>query len=263
MKIRYFLKNEFSYQFQSGFVFYGYLIGIFINLIVYYYTSKAFAPTLTTGTTYLKNGYFEFIILGELCLLVAQISISEGQDAFFRYKESGLVECFYFSKTGLLRSLFYLYLSLVVVTSIYFISTIIFSQLFFSMSLTLSQVLRLSILQFLSALFFLGLFLFNLSLSALIGRRNGSIQHIVNLLTFFSGAYFPLDLISSELVRGVLRASPFALIIDFARSFVYNGKFFSYEFFMLIVWLMATLFCAFLVYLFKLKKNGLGTYVSP
>ena len=263
MKIFNFLRNEFKFQFQSSFVFYGYLIGILINLLVYYFTSKAFVPTLGLEAKYLEHGYFEYIILGELCLLVAQISISEGQDAFFRYKESGVLELFYFSSIGLKKALTYLYGSLVLLTFIYLVSTIFFSSLFFSISLTLVQIFRLFLLQIMSGLFFVGLYYLNLTISALIGRRNGSIQHVVNLLTFFSGAYFPLELIGSETIRLILKASPFSLLVQFSRDFIYEGKLWGDEFLGLTCWFFVTMGMALAIYSFFIKKNGMGKYVSP
>lgn len=263
MKIFHFLRNEFKFQFQSHVVLYGYLIGIFINLLVYYFTSKAFVPTLGLETQYLKHGYFEYIIIGELCLLVAQISISEGQDAFFRYKESGILELFHFSTIGLKKAMTYLYGSLVLLTFVYLISTVIFSSLFFSMSLTALQISRLFALQIMSGIFFIGLYYLNLTISALIGRRNGSIQHFVNLLTFFSGAYFPLELIGSETIRQLLKASPFALLVQFSREFIYEGIFWGDELLGLVCWFLVTIIFATMTYVFLLKKNGVGKYVTP
>lgn len=257
-----YIKNEFKFHFQSRIILLGYIIGILINLIVYYFSSKVFVPnTLVTGE-FLEYGYFEYIILGEICLIISQVSLNEGQDAFFRYKESGVIEQFYFSKDGLLSNLTNLYISLIAINFLHVMISVFFSKVFFSASFNHFQIIRMLFLQFFSGFSFIGLFYLNLSLSALMGRRNGSLQHLVNVLTFFSGAYFPLSILPVPFLRDILSASPFSLIVNFSRTFIYQGVVKWSMFLGLVGWLFITLLFSSLIFLY-LKKKGIGRYVSP
>lgn len=258
-----FIKNEFKFQFQNKFVLGGYFVGILVNLLVYYYSSKVFVPNVALKGEFLEFGYFEYILLGEMCLIIAQVSLNEGQDAFFRYKESGVLEQFYFSKDGIIKNLTKLYTSLVLINFVHIIVSIILAKTFFHASFDFFQMVRIFVVQLFSGIMFLGLYYLNLSFSAFMGRRNGSLQHVVNILTFFSGAYFPLSIIPFPFLREALGVTPFTLIVNFSRTFIYQGSIRLDALFGLVVWFFISVFVSYLFYLKIMKRKGLGCYVSP
>jgi len=223
MKFYSFFKAEFKYQFQSNLAIAGYAIGIFLNLLVYYFTAKAFLPNVNIPNEFLSRGYFEFIIVGELCLMISQISLSESQESFFKLRDAGVLGQLYFSRLGLIKSLLNNYYSLVLLKVLFIIVSLILSVLFFDLSLDAQMLFRFLLLQILSSVFFLGFYFLSLSISALVGRRNHSLQHLINILTFFSGAYFPLEIFTSSLLKNILSHSPFALQVKLTRNFVYTG----------------------------------------
>lgn len=223
MRFLSFLKIEAKYQFDSFYVLWGYFFGILLNLTVYYFTAKAFSPNLSLQNAFLSKGYFEFIIIGELCLMIPQISISEGQEAFFRLKEAGVLGHLYFSRTGFIASLVNVYFSLIFFKLIFILCSLYFGILFFHLSLDSYTIIKFILIQVLSSLFFISFYLCNLSISILIGRRNNSFNQLVNVLSFFSGAYFPLEIFSSPLLKNILSHSPFALHVSITRSLIYRG----------------------------------------
>lgn len=262
MFVNYF-KNEFKFQFQNKLVLGGYFVGILVNLLVYYYSSKVFVPNTVLKGEFLEFGYFEYILLGEICLIIAQVSLNEGQDAFFRYKESGVLEQFYFSKDGIIRNLTKLYTSLVLINFLHIIISIVLAKVAFHASFDFFQVVRIVFVQLFSGVMFLGLYYLNLAFSALMGRRNGSLQHVVNILTFFSGAYFPLSIIPFSFLREALGMTPFTLIVNFSRTFIYQGTIRQDALLGLVVWFLISVFVSYLLYVKIMKRKGLGCYVSP
>ena len=258
-----FIRNEFKFQFQNKLVLGGYVVGILINLLVYYYSSKVFVPNTILKGEFLEFGYFEYILLGEMCLIVAQVSLNEGQDAFFRYKENGVLEQFYFSKKGLIKNLTKLYSSLVLINFVHILISIVLAKVVFHASFDFPQMVRIVVVQLFSGFMFLGMYYLNLTFSAFMGRRNGSLQHVVNILTFFSGAYFPLSLIPVPFLREVLGVSPFTLVVNFSRTFIYQGGIKLDALLGLFVWFLISIFVSYLFYFKKMKRKGLGCYVSP
>lgn len=258
-----FIKTEFKFQFQNKLVLIGYSVGILVNLLVYYYSSKVFIPNVNLSGEFLEHGYFEYILLGEICLMISQVSLNEGQDAFFRYKESGVLEQFYFSKKGLVSNLSKLYISLITINFLHILISLFFAKVIFHASFNYFQIVRVLNVQIFSAFIFLGLYYLNLVFSALMGRRNGSIQHFVNVLTFFSGAYFPLSIIPFSFLREVLSLSPFTLIVSFSRTYIYLGQVKFDILLALVLWLLVSFIISFFLYFIFLKKKGIGRYVSP
>jgi ABC-type polysaccharide/polyol phosphate export permease len=256
MKWPAFIKAEYRYQFGSSFALWGYGIGIFLNLLIYYFTSKAFSPIASIGNVFLSKGYFEFIIIGELSLIIPQIAIGEGQEAFFRFKESGILEQLYFSKLGLFKSLIHVYYSLIFFKFIFILFSLVIAAAFFHLSLSFTAIVLFLSVQLLSSFLFLGIYFLNLCISFLIGRRNGSIQHIVNVLCFFSGAYFPLEIFSSVAIRNILSHSPFALQVVMTRSLIYNQNFGDFQnAIYYLTWCLAPAALAFILFRFFIRRK--------
>jgi ABC-type polysaccharide/polyol phosphate export permease len=258
MKCWPFLKAEYKFQFQSSFALYGYIAGIFLNLLVYFFTAKAFVPNTSFANAFLDKGYFEFIIIGELCLIIPQISLGDGQEAFFRLKEAGVLGQLYFSRLGLIKSLVHVYHSLLFFRMIFILCSLIFGFLFFDLSFNFMMVFKFLVIQLFGSIIFIGFYFCNLAFSALVGRRNSTIHHIVNVLCFFSGAYFPLDVFSSPLLRNILTYSPFALHVTLTRDFVYNKASISNEnIFFYFFWCFTPLAVSWLIYRY-IRVHKLG-----
>lgn len=259
--ILHFFKAEFKYYFRSKFALVGYVIGILLNLTVYYFTAKAFVPKDNLNNLFLNRGYFEYIVFGELLLILAQVSLGQGQESFFRYKESGILEQLFFSKTKILRSAIYIYVSLCMIQFLFVFFTLIFSWSFFSVEFDALFFIRLCTAILFCGVLFSGLYFLNLTISAFIGRRNGSLGHFVNLMTIFSGAYFPLEVFSSEILRKALSLSPFALFVSWSRSFVYLGSFDWTKFSILLFvwWFLPFILSCFIFKWYLSRKN----YVTP
>lgn len=261
MRFLSFLKVEAKFQFNTMYILWGYFFGILINLTAYHFTAKAFSPNLNIQNIFLSKGYFEFIIIGELCLMIPQISISEGQEAFFRLKESGVLGQLYFSRMGLISSLVNVYFSLIFFKLIFILCSLFFGILFFHLSFAPLTIIKFILIQALSSLFFISFYLCNLSISLLIGRRNASFNHLVNILAFFSGAYFPLEIFSSPMLRNILSHSPFALHVSITRNLIYQGSIGSYdEAFYYLVWSILPLILSLFFYKYS-EKRAIGKLI--
>lgn len=257
MKVLAFLKMEFSFLFQSKLALIGYLFGLVLNLLVYYLTAKAFLPSpeMMSSNAYLTHGYFDYIVVGEMCLLIPLVSMAEGQESFFRLKDHGLLEQMYFSRTNLISCLLSLYFSHVLMKFFFIALSMVMSLLFFHLDFSASMIARFLLIQVLSSLFFMGLYFLNIAVSFLVGRRNSSFHHVINLLSFFSGAYFPLEIFHSELLRTILLSSPFALQVRLSRAFVYQGTIPAEVFPFLFFWMILPMAGAYLIYRFFAPKR--------
>jgi len=256
------LKIELKYAFNSKFAFIGYSLGIFVNLLVYYFTSKALVPQNDSNVNLLKYGYFEYIVIGEIVLLLTQASLTQGQDLLIRLRNNGLLEQIYYSKIGVIRSLLLFYIALTFINSIHVLITIILSKIFFSLSLSLVIILKFMLLMFLVSFIFIGIYLLNIFITMVLKKRNNSLQHVVNLMGFFSGAYFPLEVIGNKKFITIMSASPLTALIGWTRGVIYENIWFSSNLNVLIAWMLIPLALGILIYYSYIKKRLGFFYVN-
>jgi ABC-type polysaccharide/polyol phosphate export permease len=250
------MKNEFIYYYANRFVFIGIFIGILINLMAYFYTSKAFSPNLSVSNSFLEKGYFEFIILGELCLLIPQIAMVESQEIYFRYKEKGLLEKFYFSKLGIVKGMLGLYFSQVLNKIIYIIISLCLVLIFFGVKLSILNLLMFLIVLVFSTIYFIPIYFLSLLVSFLRNRRSNTISFVINFLSLFSGAYFPLEILDNSHFFSFLKYSPITIFINFSRNLIYRQS--SIELdngIILVFWPLAFFIVSYLLYKAFFKKK--------
>lgn len=253
---------ELKFSFNSKLAFIGYALGIFINLIVYFFTSKALIPNPESGKNLFQYGYFEYIVIGEVVLLLTQASLSQGQDLVIRLKNNGILEQVYFSKLGILKGLSLYYFALVIINSIHIIFSLLISKVFFNISLTPLALIKFIILICVVSILFMGVYFVNVFTTLLLKRRNNSLQHLVNLMGFFSGAYFPLEVIGSEKASKVLNASPLTALVSWTRSVIYDNIWLSSNFYVLLFWFLVPMAFGILFFVFFVKKKQGYFYVN-
>lgn len=256
------LKVEFKYYFNSKIAFIGYAIGVFLNLLVYYFTSKAILPHQNFSGSLFKQGYFEYIVIGEIILLLTQASLTQGQDLIIRLKNNGILEQIYFSKLGILKSFLIYYLVLVLNNFIHVLLSLVISKLIFNLSLDFGTIIKLIVAMFIGSLFFVGIYLLNVFITLIYKRKNNSLQHLVNLAGFFSGAYFPLEVVGNQSVIKFLAISPITSLVAWIRGLIYDHNWFSNNLFILIVWLLVPTMIASIFYAYYIKKKHGYFYVN-
>lgn len=251
------LKIELKYSFNSKLAFFGYALGILINLIVYYFTSKAVVFNQVSNGSLFQHGYFEYILIGEIVLLLTQASLTQGQDLVIRLKNNGLLEQLHYSKLNVIRGLIIYYFAIMIINSIHILLALIFSMVFFKISLSPLIIFQFAILIVVTSILFSGIYFLNVSITLIFKRRNNSLQHLVNLLGFFSGAYFPLEVIGSKTAVNFLQLSPLTSLVNWARGVIYENTWITMNLYTLVFWFIAPAFLAYLIYFFRIKnKNG-------
>lgn len=256
-----FVKMEYRHNFISRWSIFGYVVGIFVNLIVYYYTSKALAPNSAFSGTFLKYGYFEFIVLGEVILLLTQASLTQAQEIVMRLKLSGMLEQLYFSKVGVIKSILIYYIALIVNNSFQIFITLLGLIVFFEVHIGFFEVLRFFIIMIASSVLFLGIFYLNFIITILFKRKNNTLQHLVNVVSFFSGAYFPLEVLANEKLKSILLLSPFTSLINLSRTYIYENKIEMTYLVTLLLWLIIPLIVGLVLYMLLVKPRGGSLYV--
>ena len=256
-----FVKMEFRYNFISSWSIFGYVVGIFVNLIVYFYTSKALAPNSAFSGTFLKYGYFEFIVLGEMILLLTQASLTQAQEIVMRLKLSGVLEQLYFSRIGVIKSILTYYIALIINNSFQIILTLLGLIVFFKVHLGFFEILRFIIIMIASSVLFLGIFYLNFIMTILFKRKNNTLQHLVNVISFFSGAYFPLEVLANEKLKSILLLSPFTALVNFSRTYIYDNKIEITYLITLLFWLIIPLVVGLVLYKLLIKPRGGSLYV--
>ncbi len=256
------LKIELKYSFNSKLAFAGYAIGILLNLIVYYFTSKAVVFNQSSTEKMFQYGYFEYILIGEIVLLLTQSSLTQGQDLIIRLKNNGILEQLHYSNLNIVRGLILYYFALVIINSIHVLIALALSMIFFQVSLTAIVFLKFILLIACSSLFFSGIYFLNVFITLIFKRRNNSLSHFVNLLGFFSGAYFPLEVIGSDTAVRMLQASPLTALVNWTRGVIYENLWATINLYTLLCWFVIPLALAFLIYCIRLKGKQGYYYVN-
>lgn len=216
------IKYETKNYFPNYWALIGLLFGVIINLMAYYFTSKALSPNINISDPILHQGYFEYIILGEILLLVPQLAISDSVEIYFRYRDSGILEKMFLLKNGPLLTLFHVFISQVFIKLLYVFITFILVFILYKTHFSLIHLFNLIIAMLFSALVFLPFFFLIIFISMLRKKRISAIHYLMTIFSLASGAYFPIEVIGNNSLIHFFKVSPMNLIISTGRDFIYG-----------------------------------------
>jgi len=212
MNIKSVLFYRFAYLFE--------MVSIFVSLIIYYYTSKAFSGSVTQGLSDYKVDYFTFIVLGEVFLAIP-LYFLEGP---FRNLKTAVIEGTWETMISLPKSPFK---SLVYISTFDFprvalrgFVTLKMAIVFFGLRISIIDFIQVAYIQVIAIPFCFGFGLIACSIFLLSGRGQSFIGYLTTFTAFFSGGFFPISVFPTWLREASYYFSPFTFLLENSRKIV-------------------------------------------
>lgn len=212
MNIKSVLFYRFAYLFE--------LVSIFVSLVIYYYTSKAFSGSVEGPLNEYQVDYFTFIVLGEVFLAIP-LYFLEGP---FRNLKTAVIEGTWETMNSLPKSPFK---SLIYISTFDFprvslrcFVTLILAILFFNLRISFLDFLQVTYIQVLAIPFCFGFGLIACSIFLLSGRGQSFIGYLTTFTAFFSGGFFPISVFPQWLRDASYMFSPFTYLLENSRRIV-------------------------------------------
>lgn len=215
--IIYLIKENWRGSFSSWMTLLLELFSSSLGLIIYWYASKAFGPSIQEHLDFYQTDFFSFMVVGEIFLGIPIQVLT------------GLITSY---KTIFREHIHEIFISRAISWNRYFISQIIadiwrpFLRMGFIVLVSMGLGLSFSFLSFLYALFltslalisFYGFALLALSLINISGRGQTLIFQTNALLGALSGAFFPVEILPSKLAVLMTTIIPHGILLTNVRK---------------------------------------------
>jgi hypothetical protein len=212
------LKQERRYQYRSTtFILYP-LITSFFTVMIYWFTSKALTGLTDVNQSWNANSYFDFLILGELVLLLP-LAIGESSIRAVRYlANENLLEESLLLPGGPIKAISALSFSMLLPEVLSVLMTAFHACVFFNYSLSLAAFFKIAVLVLVSLPCIYGLGLVGTGLYLRLGRGEGLMSQLNYVAGIFAGAYFPLSVLSTNVAEILVRILPHSALLDMSRK---------------------------------------------
>ncbi|OQW52858.1 MAG: hypothetical protein A4S09_08415 [Proteobacteria bacterium SG_bin7] len=196
----------------------GLLIATVMSVLVYWYTSLAFAPVISQMSGGQTMSYFVFIILGELALMIPVLLMEAPTQVVKQAVSSGAMTTLLQLPCPTSTPLITWSLAKVPTELLRIFLNFILIFALFGAVIKASAILNIYLLAIVSAPIFLGLGLIASSFIVAFGRGEKILSFIVTSLSLFSGIYFPVGVLPHNLQEVVKSSSPLYWILEKARG---------------------------------------------
>lgn len=213
---------NFSYlDFRNTFFRRSYILGeiltIFLTVLIYYYSSKAFIPNQNLPLNFYGSDFFTYILWGDLVLRIPQyLFYSPVRNIKKSIQENTFESMSLF--TGSLKKVI-LGLSLMEITRELsnLLLMLVICLLFFNFHLSWSNLLQSMLLILVALPFFLGVGLIISSLVIWIEKGENFLYYLANIMAILAGVYFPVEVFPAPVQFLGAIFSPFFLFLKYNR----------------------------------------------
>ncbi len=237
LNFREFLKMEAQDLYPSRWSVGGAFIANLISLTIYWFTSKAFSTSVESLVGSLGLDYFHFILVGEIMLMIPIVLVEGVSQSIRQSVANGTIETFLMLPVSFEKP-FILWMSAKGLLEFFRLIILVGAAvLIFNFQLDLFAIIKFLAILIVTAPLFLALGIFAASILIQFGRGEKAITFIVNLMTIFSGLYFPITVLPETLHKIISASSPFYLVMDQSRRALSHQPTLS-----LVSWLMIFVF---------------------
>lgn len=219
-----FIAMEYRDTYPSVWSLGGALVGSVLSLCIYWFTSKAFAPSMKGVLNSDGIDYFNFIFSGEIILTLPLLLIEGTIQVIRQSVAGGILETFVALPTRTASPLLMWTLSKLPLEIIRLTILIFLAAIFFGFQIKFVPLLFFFAFILCSLPFFLGLGLLSATILILFGRGEKGVSFTLSILTLLSGLYFPTHVLPDYLQKTVAVTSPFYVILTRAREILYSGE---------------------------------------
>ena len=194
---------------------------LFLMLLGYWYTAKAFAPNFTQFPG--AENFFTYVIVGECVLAIPMTLMMSFAMSLKNLSSEGTLDSVLTLPKAHQVSLIFFGLAPVVVEIGWTVVYLLMAVLFFGFRLPLEGVFMVFILQILALPLFMALGFISSALLLRFGRGEGILDAGIRAALVFAGVYFPTTVMPDTLVSVLKVISPFNMSLDFARRAIPGG----------------------------------------
>lgn len=217
----------------------GLLVATVMSLLIYWYTSQAFAPVISQMAGGATMSYFTFIILGEFALMIPILLMEAPTQVVKQAVSTGAMTTFLqlpcatstpvitWSLAKVPTELLRLFLNFILIFGL------------FGAVLKSTMIVNIVLLSLLTAPVFLGLGLIASSFVVAFGRGEKALSFAVTTLSVFSGIYFPIGVLPNVAQESVRSSSPLYWVLEKAR----NESFLGFSEYLVVISVGITLIC--------------------
>lgn len=220
--IRWFILREVREIYHSKTMILTTILTTIVTLGIYWFTSKAFAPSVESGLEGSKVNYFSYILIGDLTFLIPSLMFVGVADSIRRCAVDRSLELMLTSKTGPRKILLLQMVALIPIEFIKALITLLIAVFIFSFKMPAFSFPKVICLQIISLPLFIGLGLIAASILLRFSRGETVIGQISNMGIIFAGAYFPIAVFPETLSILSKMFSPFSFLLEGTRS-ILNG----------------------------------------
>ena len=195
------------------------LFGVYLSLIIYWFTSKAFAPAFESSLGE-HAGYFQFVILGEVALQIPVLLLALLTRTLKKSLSEGTFEIFLTAPKPASYIFSILTLSHLPREFLRVSLTLLLAVLFFQFSLSPLFFLQFICLQIAAIPLFLSFGVLFGACYLLFGRGDAILGYSGIILMTFSGAYFPLTVLPERMQQLLHWLSPYKYFLDTQRLLI-------------------------------------------
>ena len=197
-------------------------ISITVNLVIYWFTSKAFAPSMGQYLDSRGMDYFTFLLIGELGLLIP-LGLQDGLSSYVKFLGSeGVLENMMVYPGDLKNKVLKMYMGNVFVALFQMFVTIILSYLYFGWSLSPKQLLF-----FIGWIIFITPMFYQISIIALAYTlyfgKAGITFALSTFASVIAGSYFPITVLPEWLQKVSIYLSPLTPTLQGLRHLLFDG----------------------------------------
>ena len=215
-----FFVNNLRVSFPRTASYLSLLLSTFFSLLIYYFTSKAFAKSFFDS----ESGYFEYILVGELSLLVVSSSLYNSTHLIRSWKSKGIFDYVLSSQASTAKTITLQLISTLARDLAMVALQLAMAYAFFDLSLSLSKIAVILFYPLLALPLFICLGFISLSLILYFGRGGAVVTTLTNVFSFLSGVFFPISVLPSYL-HGLSLHNPFSAVLFPVRNFLVQTGF--------------------------------------
>lgn len=216
--IRWFLIREIREIYHSKTMVLSMFLTSVVTLGIYWFTAKAFAPSVESGLQNYGIDYFSYILVGDLTFLVPSLMFVGAADSIRRCAVDRSLENMLTAKIGPRRVLLLQMLALLPIEFLKACLTLAIAMLFFQFRMPVLSFAQVFLLQLISLPLFIGLGLVAAAILLRFSRGESVIGQMSSLAIIFAGAYFPLAVFPESLSWVTKIFSPFTIVLEGTRD---------------------------------------------
>lgn len=219
--IAHFFKLLFKEYYRGKLVILIELISITTSLIIYFYTSKAFANSFENQLNIMGMDYFSFMVIGDLILTLPFYLFEGSIHAIKRAKIEGTFLTLQLLHQSYIKTLF-IFIFVGSLPSLF--RSLIILALYLFMSPEHFYLTNFILISLTSLILFMPFALISLSLFLFTGRGAFIFGQISTLIAIFSGSYFPVTILPAWIANLSSNFNPFTLFLNHGRSLIWNNE---------------------------------------